>query len=89
MIAGKKNYDLCFTFFYPTASATAYGRRPKFFMAEHLATAKGENCAYGSTLLNSDWLQQVVKLHHPIFLQCLQAPYKKFLIGMIKKVEKF
>ena len=39
-------------FFYPTASATAYGRRPKFVMAEHSATAEGENCAYGPTLKN-------------------------------------
>ena len=37
--------------FYPTASATAYGRRPKFVRAEHSATAEGENCAYGPTLL--------------------------------------
>jgi hypothetical protein len=37
-------------FFYPTAWATAYGRRPKFVRAKHLATAKGENCAYGPTL---------------------------------------
>ena len=37
-------------FFYPTASATAYGQRPKFVMAEHSATAEGENCAYGPTL---------------------------------------
>ena len=29
----------------------AYGRRPKFVMAEHSATAEGENCAYGPTLL--------------------------------------
>ena len=38
---------------YPTASATVYGRRPKFFMAEHLATAEGENRAYGPTLLHT------------------------------------
>ena len=38
-------------FFDPTASAMAYGRRPKFVMAEHSATAEGENCAYGPTLL--------------------------------------
>ena len=37
-------------FFYPTASATAYGQRPKFVRAEHSATAEGENCAYGPTL---------------------------------------
>ena len=41
---------ICFTFFYPTASATAYGQRPKFVRAEHSATAEGENCAYGPTL---------------------------------------
>ena len=39
-----------FEFFDPTASATAYGQRPKFVRAEHSATAKGENCAYGPTL---------------------------------------
>ena len=37
-------------FFNPTASATVYGQRPKFFMAEHSATAEGENRAYGPTL---------------------------------------
>ena len=51
MIADQNFYDICFTFFYPTASATVYGRRPKFFMAEHSATAEGENRAYGPTLL--------------------------------------
>ena len=54
MIAGKNFYDICFRFFYPTASATAYGQRPKFFRAEHSATAEGENCAYGPTLNFSD-----------------------------------
>ena len=43
-------YDICFKFFEPTASATAYGQRPKFSRAEHSATAEGENCAYGPTL---------------------------------------
>ena len=38
-------------FFDPTASATAYGQRPKFAMAKHSATAKGENCTYGPTLV--------------------------------------
>ena len=33
------------------ALATAYDLRPKFVMAEHSATAEGENCAYGPTLL--------------------------------------
>ena len=50
MIADQNFYDIFFTFFYPTASATAYGRRPKFVRAEHSATAEGENCAYGPTL---------------------------------------
>ena len=53
MIADQNFYDICFMFFYPTASATAYGRRPKFVMAEHSATAEGENCAYGPTLYHS------------------------------------
>ena len=41
MIAIQNFYGTCFTIFYPTASATVYGRRPKFFRAEHLATAEG------------------------------------------------
>ena len=45
MIANQNFYDTCFTIFYPTASA-----RPKFFRAEHSATAEGENFAYGPTL---------------------------------------
>ena len=40
-----------FYIFYPTALATVYGQRLKFFRAEHSATAEGENCAYGPTLL--------------------------------------
>jgi len=51
MIAYQNFYDICFTFFYPTASAMAYGLRPKFFRAEHSATAEGENCTYGLTLM--------------------------------------
>ena len=47
IIADQNFYDICFTVVYPTASATAYGQRPKFFWAEHSATAEGENCAYG------------------------------------------
>ena len=50
-IADQNVYDTCFTISYPTA--TAYGQRPKFFRAEHLATAEGENCAYSPTLENS------------------------------------
>ena len=54
MIANQNFYYIYFTFFYPTASATAYGQRPKFFRAKHLAEAKGENCIYGPTLKNWD-----------------------------------
>ena len=50
MIADQNFYDIIFTFFYPTASATAYDQRPKFVRAEHSATTEGENCAYGPTL---------------------------------------
>ena len=52
MIADQNFYDTCFSIFYPMASATVYGRRPKFFRAEHSATAEGENCTYGPTLPN-------------------------------------
>ena len=40
--------------FVPTAAATAYGHRPKFPMAKPSAMAKGEKCAYGPTLYNSE-----------------------------------
>jgi hypothetical protein len=50
MIADQNFYDIFFAFFYPTASATAYGQRPKFVKAKHSATAEGENSAYGPTL---------------------------------------
>ena len=46
--------DTCFAIIYPTASATVYGRRPKFFVAERSATAEGENHAYGPTLVLDD-----------------------------------
>ena len=55
MIADQNFYDICFTFFYPTASATAYGQSPKFVRAEHSATAEGDNCAYGPTLKIMLW----------------------------------
>ena len=54
MIADQNFYDIFFVFFYPTASATAYGQMPKFVKAEHSATAEGEKCDYGPTLLKSD-----------------------------------
>ena len=63
MIADQNFYDICFMFFYPTASATAYGQRPKFVRAEHSATAEGENCVLQSNtavpvhLLQPLWVQ--------------------------------
>ena len=63
MIADQNFYDICVTFFYPTASATAYGQRPKFVRAEHSATAEGENCAYGPTLLESKLRHHFTKLY--------------------------
>ena len=48
-------------FFDPTASATAYGQRPKFVRAEHSATAEGKNCAYGPTLWRNDW-QSIIEV---------------------------
>ena len=50
IFADQDFYDECLKNFEPTASATAYGQRPKFIRAEHSATAEGENCAYGPTL---------------------------------------
>jgi hypothetical protein len=50
MIVDQNFYDTCFSIFYPMASATVYGQRPKFFRAEHSATAEGENWAYGPSL---------------------------------------
>ena len=64
MIADQKVMT-CFALFYPTASATAYGQRPKFFRAEHSATAEGENCAYGPTLHeNHDFFQSLQNKSH-------------------------
>ena len=60
MIADTKLLWYMFYFFYPTASATAYSQRPKFFMAEHSATAEGENCAYGPKLLDTN-LKIIIK----------------------------
>ena len=53
-------------FYYPTALATAYGRRPKFVRAEHSAMAEGENCAYGPTLQKSQPYFKYPKPHETI-----------------------
>ena len=77
MIADQNFCDICFTFFYPTASATVYGPRPKFFRAEHSATAEGENCTYGPTLLRSNhWML--------LLIICFGQIESLFLTKMIK-----
>ena len=60
MIDDQNFYDIFFTFFYPTVSVTAYGRRPKFVRAEYSAMAEDENCAYSPTLLENDVSPNVV-----------------------------
>ena len=55
MIADQNFYDICFTFFYPMASATA----ERSATAKHSATAEGENCAYGPTLVGAFWAHYV------------------------------
>ena len=55
MIADQNFYDICmfYCFSYPMALATFYGQRPKFVRAKNSATAKGENCAYVLTLIQT------------------------------------
>ena len=47
MFAHQDFYDIYFKTFDPTASATAYGQRPKFVRAVHSAMTGGQN--YGPT----------------------------------------
>jgi len=93
-IADQNFYDTCFTIFYPTASATAYGWRPKFFRAEHSATAEGENCAYGPTLEISVHCRVVVhqagkywctELQHFLWFRRLLIFFQKSIFN----IEKF
>ena len=73
MIADKIFITYLLCSFLSTASATAYGQRPKFFRAEHSATAEGENSAYGPTL---DKIQNfLAKL---LFLKCFVSATKIF-----------
>ena len=62
IFADQDFYDECLKDFDPTALAMAYGQRPKFVKAKHSATAEGENCAYGPTM---------VALQRPGQVQCL------------------
>ena len=81
-----KTFMTCFTFFYPTASATAQGQRPKFFRAEHLATAEGENCAYGPTLDSIiNFLAKtyfIVQIYHAksFKMKYIRSPYLNLLL---------
>ena len=54
--------------------AMAYGQRPKFFRAEHSATAKGENCVCGPTLIKGFKLynQPIFKKSVPFGLEYVQ-----------------
>ena len=54
-------------FFDPTASATAYGQRPKFVRAEHSATAEVENLAYGPTLMNGTSINTLCQLAFMVY----------------------
>ena len=56
--------------FFLTASATAYGFEPKFVMAEHSATAKGENWAYGPTLDTVEHLHGFQKIDSTYLYLC-------------------
>jgi hypothetical protein len=58
-----------FYVFYHTASATAYGRRPKFVRAE------GENCAYGPTLLFILCIKFKNSLDEMPFCSIMKVPY--------------
>ena len=66
MIADQNIY-VCFTFFSPTVLATSFSQRPKFVRAENLATAKGEDCAYGPTLFIRNYVTPM------LMLMCLSA----------------
>ena len=67
----------CLKIIDPTALATVCGWRPKFFRAEHSATAEGEKCGYGPTL---SYLMKKKKLTQaPFFFQIFKCHMYKFL----------
>ena len=62
-------YDMCFKEKNPTVSA--YSQSPKFLRAKYSATAIGENCTYGPTLLHKIfWMKgkQKMTLRTPVTL---------------------
>ena len=64
MFSDKNFSDIaCLKRIDPTASATVYGRRPKFVRAKHLATAEGEKCGYGPTQFIFIFLHLLYYLH--------------------------
>ena len=71
-------------FFDPTASATAYGQRPKFVRAEHSATAEGESCAYGPTLVNP---MISIKLLQPVLTMISKdsLPRRSLMIRLLQE----
>ena len=102
MIADQSFYAIFFMFFYPTASATAYSQRPKFVRAEHKATAVGENCAYGPTLLyrlilkkmekykispSTEWFDLVVRGVLVPTLGCLGMIFNIMIIIVLRRPE--
>ena len=56
IIASQNFYDICFVCLDPTASATAYGQRPKFFRDKHSATAERFICSF-LTFFPKWWLK--------------------------------
>ena len=48
MTADQNFYDMFYIFL---SYSFGYGLQPKFFIAEHSATAEDENCTYGPRLL--------------------------------------
>ena len=66
MIADQNFYDTCFKIF--VSYRFGYDRRPKFFRAEHSATAEGENWAYGPTLQSQDTTTKNYNVDNLIFM---------------------
>ena len=68
----------------PTASATVYGRRPKFFRAEHSATDEGEKCSYGPTLINKHLGLKIVNMVYSLSRSQTNAKCDKLFFGQLE-----
>jgi hypothetical protein len=53
MIADQNFYDIFLIFFVLRLRLRPMAEGPKFVRAKHSATAEGENCAYGPTLIKT------------------------------------